>query len=379
MSWLTLTSPLVSPASVFCRLLALTCAFCAPASAWAAYRDAVLSTPGLVHYWRLEETSGIGAADEKGTNPGIYSNGPALDQPGAITGPASRAVSFDGIDDGILLEPAPFGTPASVTIELWAKVRTLKSNPGEHSLLSCAFDEFEDGIMLAILSDGRATSTFGNTGVDRVVSNSPVLALDTWVYLVATFDDAKDVAKLYVNGAEVAADPWIGTINYRPERGMRLGAQVKSLYRSIRFLDGWLDEVAIYGSALTAEQVSSHYRIGTDATAPETTLDSGAPVFGFSTNEPGSTFECRIDASGWQPCATGWTSPALPAGTHTFEVRAVDLAGNPDPTPASAQFEAVAAGALRVGCNCESGSGLGGALLAAAAMLKRRRARKSCW
>lgn len=85
-----------------------------------------------------------------------------------------------------------------------------------------------------------------------------------------------------------------------------------------------------------------------DSTPPETTLLQGpapgatigdpTPTFAFSASEPGSTFACRVDAAPLAPCASPATSAPLAAGAHTFEVRATDLAGNVDPTPAARSF-----------------------------------------
>ena len=55
----------------------------------------------------------------------------------------------------------------------------------------------------------------------------------------------------------------------------------------------------------------------------------------FSSNETGSTFECRIDSGSWSSCTSPDTLSALGAGSHTFDVRATDTAGNTDATPAS--------------------------------------------
>ena len=79
-----------------------------------------------------------------------------------------------------------------------------------------------------------------------------------------------------------------------------------------------------------------------DRTVPATTIDSGPADpsasananFTFSSNEPGSTFECRIDGGAWSPCATPKSYTSLAEGNHTFQVRAGDAAGNVDPTPA---------------------------------------------
>jgi len=84
----------------------------------------------------------------------------------------------------------------------------------------------------------------------------------------------------------------------------------------------------------------------TDITAPETTIDSGPSgsisvadaTFAFSASETGATFECRLDGAAYSAC----TSPAgysnLSDGSHTFDVRATDAAGNTDATPASSTF-----------------------------------------
>ncbi|RKQ90313.1 hypothetical protein C8N24_0113 [Solirubrobacter pauli] len=89
-----------------------------------------------------------------------------------------------------------------------------------------------------------------------------------------------------------------------------------------------------------------------DADAPETTLTGGpaegettnlrSPVFTYA-SEPGAAFECRVDPvtkAGVELVAWGTCGPipALKGGPHTFEVRAVDAAGNADPTPAKRTF-----------------------------------------
>ncbi len=46
-------------------------------------------------------------------------------------------------------------------------------------------------------------------------------------------------------------------------------------------------------------------------------------------------FECAVDGGPFEPCDSPETVQGLEPGEHTFEVRTVDLALNPDPTPAS--------------------------------------------
>jgi predicted outer membrane repeat protein len=84
-----------------------------------------------------------------------------------------------------------------------------------------------------------------------------------------------------------------------------------------------------------------------DNQAPETTLDGfppnpdsdNTPTFTFSGDDDGgsgvASFLCRMDGASYVPCTSPFTSAPLSAGSHTFDVYAVDHASNADPTPAS--------------------------------------------
>jgi hypothetical protein len=79
-----------------------------------------------------------------------------------------------------------------------------------------------------------------------------------------------------------------------------------------------------------------------DTTAPETQIGQGpsgttassSATFAF-TSEASATFDCRLDGASWVDCATPRAYSGLADGKHTFQVRAEDLAGNVDGSPAS--------------------------------------------
>ncbi len=86
-----------------------------------------------------------------------------------------------------------------------------------------------------------------------------------------------------------------------------------------------------------------------DTVAPETSVASGPDAvtsstsasLGYSGDALGGTavagYECRLDDAAFVPCGSSSESfSGLAAGEHTFEVRAVDEAGNVDASPASA-------------------------------------------
>jgi len=84
-----------------------------------------------------------------------------------------------------------------------------------------------------------------------------------------------------------------------------------------------------------------------DTVAPDTTItevpegpvhDPAVP-FGFESSEELGGFECSMDGSSFRSCAA--IEHDRRVGTHLFEVRAFDQAGNVDPTPASSSFTVV--------------------------------------
>lgn len=82
-----------------------------------------------------------------------------------------------------------------------------------------------------------------------------------------------------------------------------------------------------------------------DTTAPDTSIEKplgktkdATPTFRFSSTEAGSKFECRVDRAAFTGCSSPFTSKKLKKGKHTFEVRAIDGAGNVDATPAQNRF-----------------------------------------
>lgn len=83
-----------------------------------------------------------------------------------------------------------------------------------------------------------------------------------------------------------------------------------------------------------------------DTTPPETKIDKStlriAPrtaTFWFSASEAAQGFLCQLDKGDYKPCGSSRTYKHLKTGKHTFRVKAVDLAGNVDGSPAVAHFK----------------------------------------
>lgn len=87
-----------------------------------------------------------------------------------------------------------------------------------------------------------------------------------------------------------------------------------------------------------------------DAEPPETAIGAGpaegsvvrtaTPSFEFSSPAADlAGFECSLDAAPFAPCGSPFTTAALADGAHGFRVRAIDVTGHVDPTPATRGFK----------------------------------------
>ncbi len=85
-----------------------------------------------------------------------------------------------------------------------------------------------------------------------------------------------------------------------------------------------------------------------DTAVPNATITKKPPKrffkkrvkFKFATDEPGATFQCLLDNRAWQKCQPTFRFN-VKVGKHRLLVRAVDAAGNVDPTPQRYRYKRV--------------------------------------
>ncbi len=83
---------------------------------------------------------------------------------------------------------------------------------------------------------------------------------------------------------------------------------------------------------------------------PQTTIVRGpghrtrdrTPSFRFAADEPGSSFECKLDRKPFRPCRSPFASRRLAVDRHSFQVRAREGSGELDPSPARYAFRVLA-------------------------------------
>jgi Concanavalin A-like lectin/glucanases superfamily len=208
--------------------------------------------------------------DANGANNNGTYNGPTTTATGLLAGETNNARVFDGNNDYVDMSPAPFGTPSTLSAETWVRTSATKGSGGYHFLITDSSAELsgsslslDNGFVLAIDSSNRAVFSVARNVIFSTVrataTSSVTLAPNTTHHVVGTYDGS--TVRIYVDGVQVGTASFSGSPTWSGSRDLRLGRPVESS-SSQYFLQGTLDEPALYTAALPAATVLAHYNAG---------------------------------------------------------------------------------------------------------------------
>ncbi len=216
--------------------------------------SSVVLADAPVAYYRLAEASGSSAADaSENAHPGTRSGSPDSRAPGALAGDGDPATSFDGKDDKITVSASLLDGKTGLALEGWIL-------PAEGSaglpVLSMG-DSSADGVILAVGKGGDTLeASFVDTdGQTHAMASAPgTLAPGKWTHVVLSYDGSHGI--LYLDGGKAAELAGVFT----PRAGARLGIGATS--EGMAYFIGAVDEVAVYGAALSPARVARHHSTG---------------------------------------------------------------------------------------------------------------------
>jgi hypothetical protein len=229
------------------------------------YSAMVLSDAPL-GYWRLGESTGATVANDSSGNArhGTTVSSVTFQQTAlTVTSSLNKAARFDG--GGYVGVPyvAALAPSAALTVETWMQVFTKPTSTAINSVISktetggynmqfaATASRFEFLVYVngAYLSAGVAMSTIN---------------LNETYHCVGTYDGR--YARLYIDGALVATADAGATypITYSNNNSLMIGADPGSgaLPVSGQFFNGYIDEVSVYGIAISATAAAARYKLG---------------------------------------------------------------------------------------------------------------------
>jgi hypothetical protein len=233
------------------------------APALSAYARTIVAAAPLAYY-RLGDT-GSAAVDSSGSNfTGTYGANVKRGVPSLLASEASNtAASFPGgsavaasvvnVSASTKLQPA-----TAVSVEAWVQ----ESVPSTGTSDLVAYGSMATGIAytLQVLSNNTVCAFVSTAHGYGLVTGKTALSVGHPYLLSLTYDGT--TLSLYVDGSLDGSSPTSGAISYATP-GATNGLSIGAAGNSTRpVFAGTIDEVAVFGSALTATTIAAHWTAG---------------------------------------------------------------------------------------------------------------------
>ena len=246
-------------------------------------RDTASLPSTMSHYWKLNESTGATTyIDEYNPNTDATCN---TGCPTQVVGKVDEAQDFNGVNSDLDVPNDPsidWGASESFTIEYWMKANAL---PGTSNTVHFGRYNGTMAWWIGTNTSNNAVMFFRDSDNIDVQFTGPVINTNTW-YHISVVRDAGNTFKFYVNGQEVNTGTDITTGNFNGTVPITIGYFIDSTTSSEFNFDGVLDDIAIFNSALPANEIDAHYKNGSagygfdnfDTIAPVITLLGTTPI-----------------------------------------------------------------------------------------------------
>jgi uncharacterized repeat protein (TIGR01451 family) len=188
------------------------------------------------------------ADDTHGANNGVFTNGPLLNEAGALAGDSDRAAQLDGTNDYVTVpDAAPLDLgDGPLTLEAWVK----RSNVN-----TAGISIFQKGVSAVQFGFYLDNTFLAKDNIGTVASSTTTVTGTNWHHLVVTKSGA--AAKLYIDGVDRTGTVTNLTL-VNTTAALILGAK----NGTSEFLAATIDEFAVYNAVLSGATVLDHYKAG---------------------------------------------------------------------------------------------------------------------
>lgn len=196
-------------------------------------------------YYRLGESSGTTLVDSSGNGRNGTFTGVTLGAAGAISGDSDTAWSLAGAGHGDVADAA-WQRPASLTLEAWVKT----TDTGLRSILDK--DANSSRAWQFRMNGGKLEFIKIAGGIQALTS---VTSINTGAWRHVAYTNDGTTGRLYIDG-NLDVSVGMGTASAGTDP-FTIGANRSAGYNSMWV--GQMDEVAVYGAALSGTRIAAHY------------------------------------------------------------------------------------------------------------------------
>jgi hypothetical protein len=232
----------------------------------------------MVGWWQFEEGSGNTVADSSGSG-----NTATIYDGGWSSGRSGAGLQMNGGNDSIVVVPVSESlksTGDAITVMAWT-YRTAEHNVAvvAHNYPALFFGFHGPQFKWQIRSTGsfltravrklgpihRITRSFGYPPPSEAacyVEPIDPAVLDRWIHVAGTFDGSR--ARLYVDGIEICDQPFPGPIGMS-DAPFTISGYLDEVGDIVDEITGKLDDVRVYGRALSETEIRAVYAEGVDS------------------------------------------------------------------------------------------------------------------
>ena len=214
-------------------------------------------TAELISFWKLDEDINCTVFDTHSNNNGTLGPNCTTNAPLWVNGKINTALSFDGIDDYVTVPNANNLNPTTeLSLSAWVKwaIDPITGNPWAQIINKNGDQQFQ--IQHNNNNTGFELAIKTNTGRKYIIGVvSP--QQNIWHFVVGTYDGQE--MRLYVDGILDVSANWTGNI-VSSTSSLELG---RRSVNNDRHFNGTIDEVRIWGRAITDIEVQALYNSST--------------------------------------------------------------------------------------------------------------------
>jgi chitodextrinase len=224
------------------------------------------TNPSLVAAYSFDEGTGANVTDVSGHG----NNGTAANTSWTF-GKFGRALSFNGTSGKVTIpDSASLHLSTGMTLEAWVKP-IAPPTADWRDIIYKGNDNYYLESTTTPFGNPAAAGLFG--GANGAATAPAALPVNVWSHLAATYDSI--MLRLYLNGTQVAAIPQTGNI-FASTNPLQIGGD--NIYG--QYFEGLIDEVRVYSTALSPNQIQSDMRTSVGGVLPVPSFSSDHVDFG---------------------------------------------------------------------------------------------------
>ena len=215
------------------------------------YKDAALTSPGLVRYYKFDQGSGTTLTNELGSNHGSLINLPTWEL--SAVQYASNAVQLDGGNDYISL---PHFLSGSFTLEYWIRT-TAAGSAGSHWFngngivdadVSGSTNDWGTSVVGSKLAFG-----IGQSGNDQTIFSTSNINTGNWTHVAVSWNQSTGAQRLYINGTLEATGTASTNLRSAPT-----GIAIGRLLTGSAYFTGAVDDIRFWNTVRSDAEIQNN-------------------------------------------------------------------------------------------------------------------------